>query len=93
MALGTTIWINKLYTKYWNIKFKKYDFGVILPDVLFNAGYADLNTEHIENFKNLCISANININNNNENNDNNDNIIEDEENCKFIYYKYNIYYL
>lgn len=76
MALGTTIWINKLYKKYWNSKLKKYDFEVILPDTLFNIGYADLNNEHLKELKKLCTSVGIHIIN--------DHIVKEEENSKFI---------
>jgi len=82
MALGTSIWINKLYKKYWHLKLKKYDFQVILPDVLFNNGYADLNTEHLEILTKLCTSVDIKINNNNSNN-----IVKEEKTRTFIYCK------
>ncbi|XP_060837177.1 putative ATP-dependent RNA helicase TDRD12 isoform X2 [Rhopalosiphum padi] len=59
MALGTTIWIKKLYEKYWDSDLKKYGFGEILPEVLFNIGYADINFEHIENLIEFSISAGI----------------------------------
>lgn len=59
MALGTTIWINKLYEKYWDSDHKKYDFGEILPEILLNTGYADMNFEHIDNLTELSISAGI----------------------------------
>ncbi|XP_025202131.1 putative ATP-dependent RNA helicase TDRD12 [Melanaphis sacchari] len=59
MALGTTIWIKKLYEKYWDTDSQKYGFGEILPEVLFNIGYADMNFEHIDNLRELSIAAGI----------------------------------
>lgn len=59
MALGTTIWIKKMYEKYWDSDLKKYDFGEILPEILLNIGYADMNFEHIDNLTELSISAGI----------------------------------
>jgi len=59
MALGTTIWIQKLYEKYWDSDLKKYDFREILPEILLNTGYADINFEHIDNLRELSISATI----------------------------------
>lgn len=59
MALGTTIWIKKLYRKYFNLNM--YNFEAILPDTLFDVGYADKNCEHIEKLKELSNLAGINI--------------------------------
>jgi len=59
MALGTTVWISKLYEKYWDSDLKKYDFGEILPEILLNTGYADMNFEHIDNLTELSVSAGI----------------------------------
>jgi len=59
MALGTTIWIKKMYEKYWDSDLKKYDFEEILPEILLNIGYADMNFEHIDNLTELSISAGI----------------------------------
>lgn len=59
MALGTTIWIKKLYEKYWDSDLKEYDFREILPDILLNTGYADINFEHIDKLRELSISAGI----------------------------------
>ncbi|XP_015363727.1 PREDICTED: putative ATP-dependent RNA helicase TDRD12 [Diuraphis noxia] len=59
MALGTTIWIQKLYEKYWDSNLKKYEFKEILPEILLNNGYADINFEHIDNLRELSISAGI----------------------------------
>jgi len=61
MALGTTIWIKKLYKQFWNSKLKMYDFEAILPDILFNIGYADINNGHIEKLTELCISVGIDM--------------------------------
>lgn len=74
MALKNTIWIKALYEKYWDSKLIKYDIKEILPEVLFNFGYADINFEHIKNLTELSISAGIarplqskiNVENNNE---------------------------
>ncbi|XP_060864055.1 putative ATP-dependent RNA helicase TDRD12 isoform X2 [Metopolophium dirhodum] len=59
MALGTTIWIKKMYEKYWDSDLKKYGFEEILPEILLNTGYADMNFEHIDNLTELSISAGI----------------------------------
>jgi len=59
MALGTSIWIKKMYEKYWDLDLKKYSFREILPEILLNSGYADMNFEHIENLTELSISAGI----------------------------------
>lgn len=59
MALGTTILVNKIYRKYWVTKSNKYDFEAILPDLLLNFGYADLNLEHLGKLTELCTSAGI----------------------------------
>jgi len=59
MALGTTIWIQKLYEKYWDSDLKKYDFREILPEIVLNTGYADINFEHIDKLRELSISAGI----------------------------------
>lgn len=59
MALGTTIWIKKMYEKYWDSDLMKYDFVEILPEILLNIGYADMNFEHIDNLTELSISAGI----------------------------------
>jgi len=59
MALKNTIWIKALYEKYWDSNLIKYDIKEILPEVLFNFGYADINFEHIKNLTELSISAGI----------------------------------
>lgn len=61
MALGTTLWINKLCKKYWNSNLKKYDFENILPDSLLNFGYADKHFDHIAKLTDLCNAAGINL--------------------------------
>lgn len=59
MALGTTIWIKKMYEQYWHSELKKYEYKEILPEILFDIGYADMNFEHITNLTELSISAGI----------------------------------
>jgi len=59
MALRNTIWIKALYEKYWDAKLIKHGIKEILPEVLFNFGYADINFEHINNLTELSISAGI----------------------------------
>lgn len=59
MALGTTIWIKKMYEKYWDTDLKKYGLREILPEILLNTGYADMNFEHIGNLTELSVSAGI----------------------------------
>lgn len=61
MALKNTIWINKLFKKFWNSKLKTYDYETILPDILLSSGYADINSDHLEILTNLAISAGINM--------------------------------
>jgi len=61
MAIGTNIWIKQMYEKYWDLDLKKYKFGEILPEILFNIGYADMNFDHIENLIELSISAGISM--------------------------------
>jgi hypothetical protein len=61
MALGTTLWIKKLYKKYWNSNLKQYDFIDILPGSLLNFGYADKNFDHITKLTDLCTAAGINL--------------------------------
>ncbi|CAI6372649.1 unnamed protein product [Macrosiphum euphorbiae] len=59
MALGTTIWIKKMYEKSWDTDLKKYGLREILPEILLNTGYADMNFEHIGNLTELSVSAGI----------------------------------
>lgn len=59
MVLGTTIWIKKLYKKYWNSKLKTYAFETLLPDILFDAALADKNVDHLPNLLELCKLADI----------------------------------
>lgn len=59
MALRNTILIKALYEKYLDSKLTKYDIKEILPEMLFNFGYADINFEHINNLTELSISAGI----------------------------------
>lgn len=61
MALGTTVWINKLFKKCWNSTVQSYDIVTVLPDILFNIAMADINNEHIKNLIDLCIMANIEV--------------------------------
>ncbi|XP_025420540.1 putative ATP-dependent RNA helicase TDRD12 isoform X2 [Sipha flava] len=61
MALGTTLWIKKLYKKNWNSNLKQYDFIDILPGSLLNFGYADKNFDHITKLTDLCTAAGINL--------------------------------
>lgn len=61
MALGNTIWIKKLFRKFWHSKLKIYDFETILPDFLLSHGYADINSDHIENLSDMIISAGISM--------------------------------
>lgn len=61
MALGNTIWINKLFKKFWNSKLKTYDFETILPDILLSGGYADIYSDHFENLSDMIISAGISM--------------------------------
>jgi len=51
--------VKKLYKKFLNPESKTYKFEPILPDILFNNGYADRNVEHIEKLTELCVLAGI----------------------------------
>lgn len=74
MALGTTLWVNKLYKRFWNSMLQSYDVETILPDILFNVAVADINNEHIKNLTDLCVKANIEVPLS---------IRKNEENCEF----------
>ncbi|VVC30718.1 Hypothetical protein CINCED_3A002209 [Cinara cedri] len=60
MTLESTIWAKSIYRKYWDTKLKSYTIVEILPALLLNTGYANLNFDHIETIKELSISAGIN---------------------------------
>lgn len=60
MALGTTIWTKTIYRKYWHFKSKSYSTEEILPALLLDTGFADLNPEHIRSITELSILAGIN---------------------------------
>lgn len=60
MTLGSTIWAKYVYRKYWDTKLKSYTTEEILPALLLNTGYANLNPDHIITITNLSISAGIN---------------------------------
>lgn len=59
MALETTLWVKHFYRKYWDSELKKYEFHLILPDILLDYGYADKNFEHLEKLSELSIAAGI----------------------------------
>lgn len=61
MALGTTLWINKLFKRFWNPALQSYDVKTILPDILFDIAVADINNEHLKNLTELCDMANIEV--------------------------------
>ncbi|XP_050427955.1 putative ATP-dependent RNA helicase TDRD12 [Adelges cooleyi] len=60
MALGTTVWMEHLYRKYWHAKKKIYVNELVLPDLLVDKGYADKNFDHIDKLVELSNSAQMN---------------------------------
>lgn len=61
MSLRTTIWVKQLYRKFWHPTLKMYKIEEVLPNILFDNGYADKNSEHVKNLIELCNSANISL--------------------------------
>lgn len=61
MTLGTTIWVKNLYKKIFEPKFNVHEYKPILPDILFNYGFADPNVEHMEILIELSDQAGIEV--------------------------------
>lgn len=58
MALGTTIWVSRLFDNDLNLR-EKYEFEIIISDMLLNFGHAEINDDHLEILIELSISAGI----------------------------------
>ncbi|XP_050523372.1 putative ATP-dependent RNA helicase TDRD12 isoform X2 [Daktulosphaira vitifoliae] len=61
LTLGTTVWIENLFRKYWHSKKKLFHHELVLPDLLIDKGFGDMNYEHIEKLVELCSLADINV--------------------------------